>query len=63
MSYVVGVVEDAAGGECIDAEGVKELVAAYEPSFSHVSLEEITHWIQDTVLTMKTQKEKGGVEY
>ena len=53
------MVEDAVIGETVDSEGVKELVAAYEPSFAEVSLDEVTKWIEDTVKSIKELKDEG----
>ena len=59
VSYVVGVVEDAVAGEPVDVEGVRELVAAYEPGFNNVPELDLEEWATTIVLAVKQRKEKG----
>ncbi|XP_018018030.1 CUE domain-containing protein 2 [Hyalella azteca] len=59
VNYVLGVVEDEVAGEPADVEGVKQLVEAYEPSFSDVPDHEIGEWIINTGKALKQRRNKG----
>lgn len=60
VNYVLGFVEDSVAGDPVDIEGVKQLVEAYEPSFSDVPDHEIEEWIIKTGQTLKQRRDKGS---